>query len=116
MALPVSRLTQPRELDDGARNTVSVMIAHGNGPKHATLMLAADAVAPVVGALSTLFLHVRPDSLVLFLGFFAGFLRHVATSASHSIAPRQSGRRVLELVGIMAGGAAFALVVTRFTP
>lgn len=94
-------------------NTVSVMIAHRNQLRHAALMLVADAIAPVVGALSTRFIGFPPDALLLFLGFFAGFLLHVATSASHAIVPGQSRRRVASLMGVATAGAAFALAVAR---
>jgi ZIP family zinc transporter len=94
-------------------NTVGVMIAHGNRSRHAALMLVADAVAPVVGALSTRLVRFPPDLLVLFLGFFAGFLLHIATSASHAIMPGQSRWRVGQLIGVMTVGAAFAFAVSR---
>ena len=94
-------------------NTVCVMIAHRNQLRHATLMLLADAIAPIVGALSTRFVRFPPDTLVLFLGFFAGFLLHVATSASHAIVPGQSRRRVAQLMGVTTAGAAFAFAVAR---
>ncbi|MGH7616670.1 MAG: ZIP family metal transporter, partial [Gemmatimonadaceae bacterium] len=97
-------------------NTVSVMIAHGNSLKHAVSMLAADAIAPIVGAISTFFFVVRPEWLVAFLGFFAGFLLHVSTSSSHTIPPGHSRGRILELIGVTTVGAAFALVVSRFAP
>ena len=43
-------------------------------------MLAADAVAPVLGAVSTLFFSVGDDVLALYLGGFAGFLLYLATA------------------------------------
>jgi ZIP family zinc transporter len=94
-------------------NTVCVMIAHRNQLQHAALMLVADAIAPVVGALSTRFVRFPPNMLILFLGFFAGFLLHVATSASHSIVPGQSRRRVAQLMSVTTAGAAFAFAVAR---
>ncbi len=97
-------------------NTVSVMIAHRNQMRHASVMLVLDAVAPVVGALSTLFFRFPPGLLGVFLGFFAGFLLQVATSASHTIVPGQSRLRVAQLIGVTTAGAAFAFAVTRFTP
>lgn len=96
-------------------NTVSVMIAHRNQLRHAAFMLVADAIAPAVGALSTRFIRFPPDLLILFLGFFAGFLLHVATSASHAIVPGQSRRRVAHLMGVTIAGAAFAFAVARIT-
>ena len=96
-------------------NTVSVMIAHRNQLRHAALMLAADAIAPVVGALSTRFVRFPPDLLALFLGFFAGFPPArfdvgVACDRARTIA---ATRRAAH--GMTTAGAAFAFAVTRLT-
>ena len=45
-----------------------------------TLIERLDALAPVVGAASTLLFTVPPDVLVLYLGFFAGFLLYIGVS------------------------------------
>jgi zinc transporter ZupT len=92
-------------------NTVSVMIAHGNRVRPAFWMLVFDAVAPVVGVLLTRLYRVPPGVLAVYLGFFAGFLLHVATSAAHSVAIGQSRVRVTQLATITAVGAAFAFIV-----
>lgn len=112
IGLVVAAAVIAHDFADGI-NTVGVMVAHGNRAKHATLMLVADAVAPIVGASSTFLFHFDPKWLVRFLGFFAGFLLHVATSASHTIAPDLSRRRVAALLGITVLGVTFALIVTR---
>jgi zinc transporter ZupT len=61
-------------------NTVTVMRTHGNSHRRQVGMLVMDAVAPVVGALSTLFFSVDDDVLALYLGGFAGFLLYLATA------------------------------------
>lgn len=61
-------------------NTVSLMLTHKNTDKRALQLLIVDAIAPVVGGLSTLFFTVSSNFLVLYLGFFAGFLLYIGAS------------------------------------
>jgi ZIP family zinc transporter len=61
-------------------NTVTVMRASGNSRRRQVALLATDAVAPVLGALSTLFFSVGDTVLALYLGAFAGFLLYLATA------------------------------------
>lgn len=61
-------------------NTVTVMRTHGNGRGRTLAMLAADALAPILGALSTLLFSVGDTVLALYLGAFAGFLLYLATA------------------------------------
>jgi ZIP family zinc transporter len=61
-------------------NTVTILLAHGNGNRRARVMLVLDALAPLVGAASTLVLTVPDVVLTGYLGFFAGFLLYLATS------------------------------------
>src|ERR1051326_7826279 len=61
-------------------NTVTLMLTHKNTPAKAKIFLVIDAVAPVLGALATLFFKLSPESLVIYLGFFAGFLLYIGAS------------------------------------
>ncbi|RZS89717.1 ZIP family zinc transporter [Motilibacter rhizosphaerae] len=61
-------------------NTVGIMVAHGNTSQRARVMLGADAVAPLLGAASTLVFTLPESWLGGYLGFFAGFLLYLATS------------------------------------
>jgi zinc and cadmium transporter len=83
-------------------NTVTIMRTHGNGRRRTLTMLAADAVAPVVGAFSTLFFSVSDELLALYLGAFAGFLLYLATA---DILPEAHARHPsrLTLVSTLAG-------------
>jgi len=58
-------------------NTVGMMLAHGNTTARALGMLALDAIAPLLGAASTLAYRAPAEALVLFQGFLAGVLLHV---------------------------------------
>lgn len=61
-------------------NTVSLMLLHKNSPRKAVAFLTADAIAPVLGAISTLFFQVSDAGLLLYLGSFAGFLLYICAS------------------------------------
>jgi zinc transporter ZupT len=61
-------------------NTVSLMLTHKNTRRKALYFLILDAVAPILGALSTLFFTLQPAELLLYLGFFAGFLLYIGAS------------------------------------
>lgn len=67
------------DFSDGL-NTVSLMLVNRNTSTKALILLAADATAPVLGALSTQFFHLSDGSLMLYLGFFAGFLLYIGAS------------------------------------
>ena len=67
------------DFSDGL-NTVNLMLVNGNNTLRSKVMLVIDALAPVLGAFSTLFFHLPDNILVLYLGFFAGFLLYIATS------------------------------------
>lgn len=67
------------DFSDGL-NTVSLLLMHRNTRNRALLFLLLDAVAPVVGAFSTYFFQLPESLLVLYLGFFAGFLLYIGAS------------------------------------
>ncbi|MDB5169172.1 MAG: permease [Candidatus Saccharibacteria bacterium] len=92
-------------------NTVTLMLNHKNPIKRATKFLLLDAIAPVLGAISTLFFTLSDANLVLYLGFFAGFLLYIGAS---DILPQaheeNSSRRTIALTVL---GTAFIFLVTR---
>ncbi len=67
------------DFSDGL-NTASLMIMHGNKPKNSLGLVVLDAITPVLGAASTLFFSLPPEALILYLGFFAGFLLCIGSS------------------------------------
>jgi ZIP family zinc transporter len=83
-------------------NTVTVMRTHGNSRDRQVVLLVVDAVAPVLGAVSTLFLSVGDHVLALYLGAFAGFLLYLATA---DILPEAHARHPsrLTLVSTLGG-------------
>ncbi len=92
-------------------NTVSIMLSHRNTLRRSLLLLGLDAVAPVLGAASTLLFSVPDHLLGLYLGFFAGFLLYLATG---DILPEAHSRHPsrLTLVATLVGVAAMWGVVS----
>ncbi len=98
------------DFSDGL-NTVSLMLSHRNQPKKAIYFLLLDATTPLLGAASTMFFTLSPGTLLLYLGFFAGFLLYIGASdilpeahSTHS----SSGTIVLTVLGTL-----FIFLVTR---
>ena len=91
-------------------NTVSVMRTHGNSHRRQVVMLVMDSLAPVLGALSTLFFSVGNEILALYLGGFAGFLLYLATA---DILPEAHARHPsrLTLVSTLGGVGLMWIVV-----
>ncbi|KUO22560.1 ZIP family metal transporter [Streptomyces dysideae] len=61
-------------------NTYTITSLYGNARRRALAMLFADAVAPVAGAASTLFVTIPEDVLGGYLGLFGGALLYLAAA------------------------------------
>jgi ZIP family zinc transporter len=93
-------------------NTVNLMLLHKNRSRKTFAFLIADALAPVFGALSTLLFQVSPTGLVLYLGFFAGFLLYIG--ASEILPEAHSKHSSYKTILLTVLGAAFMFAVSRF--
>lgn len=93
-------------------NTVTLMLSNKNTDKNAKIFLLLDSITPVLGAASTLFFTISPHFLVLYLGFFAGFLLYIGTS---DILPEAHAKNSsYKLIGLTALGTILIFAVTRF--
>lgn len=93
-------------------NTVTLMLSHKNTAKKSKIFLLIDSLAPVLGAASTLFFTVSPHFLVLYLGFFAGFLLYIG--ASDILPEAHAKKSSYKLIGLTVLGTLFIFVITRF--
>ncbi|GAC1392335.1 MAG: hypothetical protein NVSMB46_07950 [Candidatus Saccharimonadales bacterium] len=93
-------------------NTVVLMLTNKNTRKSARLLLILDAVAPVLGVLSTHFFHLPAFGLVLYLGFFAGFLLYIG--ASDILPQAHSDGSSFPTLILTILGTIFMYIVTRF--
>ncbi len=95
-------------------NTVSLMLVHRNTIRRSFAMLVLDALAPVLGAASTLFFRVPAGILMFYLAFFAGFLLYIGTSDILPEAHSQNRSAIAgTLIALTCLGAAFMFVVVR---
>jgi zinc transporter ZupT len=95
-------------------NTVSLMLVHRNTRNLSIAMLAGDAAAPIAGASFTQFFQLAPNLLLLYLGFFAGFLLYIG--AADVLPQAHSGARPGEsllLIGLTCAGAILAFVAVQ---
>jgi len=94
-------------------NTVSLMLVNRNTTRLSVVMLSVDALAPILGVASTFAFRVPPSILMLYLGFFAGFLVYIGASDILPEAHSQNrSEMTLRLIGLTSLGAAFIFVTT----
>ena len=99
------------DFSDGL-NTVTLMIVNKNTPRRSFLLLPADAVAPVAGAISTMFFTIPDVGSPYYLGFFAGFLLYIG--ASDILPQAHSNKSSTLTLALTVVGVVFAFIVTRF--
>ena len=116
VGLTVAIAVIAHDFSDGL-NTVSLMLRHRNSTRRAVAMLIVDAVAPILGVVSTLAFAIPPHQLMLYLGFFAGFLLYIGVSdilpEAHS---RAAPGTALRLIALTCCGVAFIYVLVRIVP
>ena len=92
-------------------NTTNVMLFHHNKAARAKKMLVIAAVMPMLGGLSTLLFSLSPKVLVIYLGFFAGFLLYIG--ASDILPQAHSKGSTRPIIGATILGTVFMFVMTR---
>lgn len=98
------------DFSDGL-NTVSLVLVHKNTSKKALKFLLIDAIAPLLGAFSTLFFTVPQNILILYLGFFAGFLLYIG--ASDILPEAHSEKSSIGTIFMTILGVCFIFFITR---
>lgn len=110
VGLLVSFAVIAHDFSDGI-NTVTLMLTHKNTIKKAIMLLIFDALAPVLGVLSTFMFIIPSTILQLYLGFFAGFILYI--SASDLLPEAHSKHSSWKMLGLTILGALLIFVVTR---
>lgn len=93
-------------------NTITLMLSHKNSDKKAKIFLFLVAITPVLGAISTLFFTVSPHFLVLYLGFFAGFLLYIG--ASDILPEAHAENSSYKLIFLTTLGVLAIFIISRF--
>ena len=110
VGLAVAVAVIAHDFSDGL-NTVSLMLRHGNKRNRTALMLLAAALAPVVGAASTMLFSIPEELLPIFLGFFAGLLLYIGSSSILPEAHRKKFSWITYFLTIF--GAALMYIVAK---
>jgi len=92
-------------------NSMALMLVNKNTTKRAKIFLLIHSLAPVLGALSTLLFTVSARFLVLYLGFFAGFLLYIG--ASDILPEAHSEKSSYKLIGLTILGTILIFIVSR---
>ncbi len=100
------------DFSDGL-NTVSLMLINKNTVTKAKLFLLFDALAPILGVLFAYLFNIPDNILILYLGFFAGFLLYIGSS--DLLPEAHSEHSSWKMIGLTVLGVAFIFLVTRFT-
>lgn len=100
------------DFSDGL-NTVTILLSNKNKAARALRFLILDAATPILGVLSTFLFKIPESILVLYLGFFAGFLLYIG--ASDLLPEAHSKHSSFKMVGLTILGVLFIFLVTRFT-
>jgi len=93
-------------------NTVNLLLHNKNSNKKAKLFLLFDALAPVLGVASTFFFTISSNFLILYLGFFAGFLLYI--SASDILPEAHEKDSSFKTIFATIFGLLFIFFITRF--
>lgn len=110
VGLSVSLAVIAHDFADGL-NTVTLMLNNRNTPRKSLYLLVLDAVAPMLGAASTLLFRLTDGQLLLYLGFFAGFLLYIGAS---DILPEAHAKHPSRLTLVLTvAGTLLIFLVTR---
>ncbi len=107
MTLAVAVAVIAHDFADGF-NTYTLASLYGNARRKAVLMLGADAVAPVVGAASTLLFTVPDQALGVYLDFFGGILLYPAADI---LPEAHHDHPALSTLGCTVAGVGFVWLV-----
>src|SRR5215218_4277264 len=97
------------DFSDGL-NTVSYMAAHHQPARRSLWMLIADALTPLVGALTAMLIPIPESVFPLAIGFFSGLFIFAAATR---LLPQSSGLGYLLSSSLTVGGAVAMFLVSR---
>ncbi|RZU28412.1 ZIP family zinc transporter [Streptomyces sp. BK022] len=112
MGLSVALAVIAHDFADGF-NTFTITSLYGNARRRAVAMLLADACAPMLGALSTMLVHIPEKLLGGYLGLFGGALLYLAAAEILPEAHHDHPARSTVLCTV--AGAAFIWLVVGFS-
>jgi zinc transporter ZupT len=97
------------DFSDGL-NTVSYMVTHRQPPGRSRMLLVADALAPILGAVFASLVPVPDVVFPVAIGFFSGLFIY---AASNTLLPRAKELAPITALPLTLGGAAAMFLITR---
>ena len=92
-------------------NTVTLMLSNKNNNRQSFVLLLIDSLAPVLGVVSTLFFTLSDGALVIYLGFFVGFLLYIGASDILPQAHEENSSKVTIALTVL--GVFIMFLITR---
>jgi zinc transporter ZupT len=109
IGLAVAIAVIAHDFSDGL-NTVSLMLVNKNNRRQSLFFLIIDSLAPVFGVIFSLFFHLPPIWLLIYLGSFAGFLLYIG--ASDILPEAHSDHSSYLTIGMTILGAVFIFLIS----
>jgi zinc transporter ZupT len=109
VGLVVAAAVLAHDCSDGM-NTVSIVLRHGGAKREAYRWLVVDAVAPVIGALISLFVALPATAMSAMLALFAGFFLYIGASDLLPESVHEHPKFLTTLMTLLGAGLLYAVV------
>jgi len=109
VGIVVAAAVLAHDCSDGM-NTVSIVLRHGGTKREAYRWLAVDAVAPVIGAVLSLFVGLPPPMMSAMLALFAGFFLYIGASDLLPESVHEHPKFLTTLMTLLGAGLLYAVV------
>jgi len=91
-------------------NTVGIVLRHGGSRREAYRWLVVDAVAPVIGALISLFVALPASAMSVMLALFAGFFLYIGASDLLPESVHEHPKFLTTLMTLLGAGLLYMVV------
>lgn len=109
VGIVVAAAVLAHDCSDGM-NTVGVVLRHGGAKRGAYRWLLVDAVAPVVGALISLFVALPTGAMSVMLALFAGFFLYIGASDLLPESVHQHPKFLTTVMTLLGAGLLYVVV------
>jgi ZIP family zinc transporter len=109
VGIVVAAAVLAHDCSDGM-NTVSIVLRHGGTKREAYRWLAVDAVAPVIGAVLSLFVGLPPPMMSAMLALFAGFFLYIGASDLLPESVHEHPKFLTTLMTLLGAGLLYVVV------
>lgn len=109
VGIVVAAAVLAHDCSDGM-NTVGIVLRHGGAKREAYRWLLVDAVAPLIGALVSLFVALPATAMSVMLALFAGFFLYIGASDLLPESVHEHPKFLTTLMTLLGAGLLYAVV------